>query len=200
MNKAKSLILGILVALGASIYCVKAHAATATFTIAATNATMSSTAASGFGTSTITLTSMNDYSGSVFLSCQPDNVPAGASVPNCLGSVLIGIPVNSGQTVSRTISLYNSPVPEPVTASNRAAYSLPVALAGGILLGLGLRRKGSRWLMLGLFAVASLIGISALSGCGGDKSVVTPGTYSYTIKGLDANGLTESATFQVTVP
>ena len=78
------------------------------------------------------------------------------------------------------------------------------ALAGTLLLSLGLRRKATRWLMLALIAFVTLAGMTGVSGCG-SEATFTPGTYTFTIT---ASGfltgtnveLSETTTANVTVP
>jgi hypothetical protein len=68
-------------------------------------------------------------------------------------------------------------------------------------LGVGLRRRAARWLSLTLLAAATLAGLAAIGACGGNSSVVTPGTYAYTIMAKDMNSsLTVNASINVTVP
>lgn len=62
-----------------------------------------------------------------------------------------------------------------------------LALAGALLFGFGFRRRAARWLTLTLFAVGTLTGLAGISACGGNNSVVTPGTYAYTIMAKDLN-------------
>ncbi|MGA3071889.1 MAG: hypothetical protein ABSD43_16910 [Terracidiphilus sp.] len=75
------------------------------------------------------------------------------------------------------------------------------ALAGALLLGFGFRRRAARWFTLTLLAVGALAGLAGISACGGNNSVVTPGTYAYTVTATDVNtSATVTATFNVTVP
>jgi hypothetical protein len=60
-----------------------------------------------------------------------------------------------------------------------------LALAGTLLLGFGIWRRARRWLALMVFAVGILAGLAGISACGGNNSVVTPGTYAYTITATD---------------
>jgi hypothetical protein len=49
--------------------------------------------------------------------------------------------------------------------------------------------------------VGALAGLAGISACGGNNSVVTPGTYAYTVTATDVNtSATVTATFNVTVP
>jgi len=176
-----------------------ALAATPSFTITATNATLSSNTSSGAGTSTFTLTSVNGYAGSVIVGCQPPTPPVGVKVPYCGGGYASpgAIPAQppitlaANQVVTGTVPFYNAPVPcsNPCPASlvrprsHRLASGL--ALAGTLLLGFGVWRRARRWLALMVFAVGILAGLAGISACGGNNSVVTPGTYAYTITATD---------------
>jgi hypothetical protein len=172
-----------------------ALAATPSFTITATNATLSSNTSSGAGISTFTLTSVNGYAGSVIVGCQPPTPPAGVKVPLCGGGYASpsAIPAQppitlaANQVVTGTVPFYNIPVPVPVSLPRRGGHELApgLALASALLLGFGFRRMASRWLMLTLLAAATLAGLAGISACGANNSVVTPGTYAYTITATD---------------
>ncbi len=201
MQRYSLLVLGILATLGVVFFSSSARAATPGFTIAATGVSMSSTASSGVGSSSFTLTSVNGYSGSVRVGCAPPTPPTGVKVPFCGNGVPVSgaIPVQppitlaANEVVTGTISFYNFPVP----CSNPCPVSLPrhkghglvpgFALAGALLLGFGFRRRAARWFTLTLLSVGVLAGLAGISACGGNNSVVTPGTYVYTITATDIN-------------
>jgi len=180
----------------------QAHAANPTFTISATNVTMSSSGSSGTGASTFTLTSLNGYTGTIGINCYPTTEQAGATVPFCGGSAMIGHTLSANQVVTGQLPFYNVPVPEPVRLPLRRSHAglTRLALAAMIFCGLGLRKRIPRALYLALLAAALFAGLGTMSACGGSKSAVTPGTYSYTVKALDTNSNIVTATFQVTVP
>lgn len=195
--------------------CIGAPAATPGFTIAATGVSMSSTASSGVGSSSFTLTSVNGYSGSVRVGCAPPTPPTGVKVPFCgdgipgFGAIPVQPPITlaANEVVTGTISFYNFPVPCsnpcPVSLPHRRGHGLApgFALAGALLLGFGFRRRAARWFTLTLLAVGALAGLAGISACGGNNSVVTPGTYAYTVSATDVNtSATVTATFNVTVP
>jgi len=74
-------------------------------------------------------------------------------------------------------------------------------LAGALLFGFGFRRRAARWLTLTLLAVGTLAGPAGISACGGNNSVVTPGTYAYTFMAKDLTTNTSVTTsVNVTVP
>jgi len=188
-------VLGIVALFSAMLLSTPALAATPSFTITATNATLSSNTSSGAGTSTFTLTSVNGYAGSIIVGCQPPTPPAGVKVPICSGGYASpgAIPAQppitlaANQVVTGTVPFYNMPVPVPVSLPRRGGHGIApgLALAGALLLGFGFRRMASRWLMLTLLAAATLAGLAGISACGGNNSVVTPGTYAYTITATD---------------
>ncbi len=191
-----------LFALGFALFGAPARAATPSFTITATNATMSSSGVNGRGSSTFTLTSVNGYTGTLGITCYPTNEPAGAKLPYCGGPAMIGHTLTANASVTGSLPFYNEPVPEPVNMPVRRSHAGPagLALAVGLLLGLGFRKRASRWLLLVLFAGCAFAGLAVMSGCGGSNSVVTPGTYSYTVKAADTNSVIVSSTFNLTVP
>jgi hypothetical protein len=187
------------------------------FTITAANATLSSSTSSGVGTSSFTLTSVNGYAGQVLVNCQPPTTPpAGAKLPYCSDSFPSGnaaIPVQppitltANEVVPGTISFYNAAVPCsnpcPVNLPRRGGHGLPqgLALAGALLLGFGFRRRVPRWLTITLLAVGAFAGLAAISACGGNNNVVTPGTYVYTISATDVTtAVSVTTSINVTVP
>ena len=158
--------------------------------------------------------SVNGYAGTIYVLCAPPTPPAGVKVPYCengvagSGAIPAQPPVTltANEVVTGTIHFYNAPVP----CSNPCPVSLPrrgghgpatgLALAGALLLGLGFRRRAARWLTLTLFAVGALAGLAGISACGGN-SVVTPGTYAYTVVAAEVDtNTTVSSTFSVAVP
>lgn len=204
MNIQKSFaVLAMPIALSLGLFAAQARAATPSFTVSATNVTMSSSSSSGTGTSNIKLTSVNGYSGTVGVICYPTTEPADAKLPFCGGStVMLGYTLNPGGITAGTLPLFNEPVPEPVNMPARRSKAGPagLALAAMVLLGLGFPRRVSRWFLLVLFAAGAFAGLGVASGCGGGNSVVTPGTYSYTVKAVDTNSIIVTSTFEVTVP
>jgi hypothetical protein len=204
MEKRKAFVsLAVFLMLGLGIYGAPARAAVPSFTISATNVTMSSSGSNGTGSSTVTLTSVNGYAGTVIVNCEPTSAPAGAKLPYCGGSTTpVGYTMNPSGVVTGSLPLFNVPVPRPLSRSIRPAHAGPagLALAGVVLLGLGFRRRFSRWILLGLFTVGAIAGLGAIGGCGGSNSVVTSGTYTYTVTATDTNKLAASTTIEVTVP
>jgi hypothetical protein len=192
-----------------------ALAATPSFTITATSVTMSSNTSSGTGSTTFTLTSVDGYAGSVRVGCDAPTPPAGVKVPYCgdIGNGAAVVPVQppitltANEVVSGTVSFINSPAPCsnpcPVSLPRRGGHGLApgVALAGVLLFGFGLRRRAARWLTLMLFALGILAGLAAISACGANNTVVTPGTYAYTLTATDINtNVSVTTPVNVTVP
>jgi hypothetical protein len=190
-------------ALSICVFSTQVRAAAPSFTISATNATMTSSGSNGRGSSTYTLTSVNGYTGTVGINCYPTNEPTGAKIPYCGGSVPpVGHTLTANATVTGSLPFFNVPVPEPASMPVRKSRATPatLALAGVLLLGLGFRGRASRWLFLVLVAGCAFAGLGLISGCGGSNGVVTPGTYSFTVKGVDTNSNVVTSTFNVTVP
>ncbi|MGB8029355.1 MAG: hypothetical protein WCF30_06780 [Terracidiphilus sp.] len=208
-------LLAALLAVSLFLTGLTASAATPGFTITATNATLSSSTSSGAGSSSFTLTSVNGYTGQVRVDCQPPTPPAGAKLPYCGPGVPSDaaipaqppITLTANESVTGNIPFYNAPIP----CSNPCPASLPrhggrglaqgLAFAGVLLFGFGFRRRAQRWLTLTLLIVGSLVGFAAISACGGNKNVVTPGTYVYSISATDVStAVSVTTSVNVTVP
>jgi hypothetical protein len=148
---------------------VCAEAATP-FAITATDVTMPSSVT---GISNYTITGIPD-AGTVTISCLFTGTPTTANIPNCTyNTSFTAIPVTAGQTLTGTVNFY-------------AFGHLPaagMALAGGLMLGFGFRRKLWRWLAVAVLALGTIAGVIGLNGCGGKGTIYlpTPGTYQYTI-------------------
>jgi len=188
----------------------RALAVTPSFAISATNVTMplsqGSCNSSGctwqYGSSTFTLSSVDGYTGAPQISCAVANPPFGASLPTCFQhGPMPTLPANG--TINGEILFIapgQTPPPSPAGLSRRKDRAAGVLLAAALLFGMGLRRRGARWftpvlLALGIFGASSVI-----SACGGSGSSMTPGTYSYTVSAMDANGDSASTTINVTIP
>jgi hypothetical protein len=177
------------------------------FTIAATNVTMSSSTSSGVGSSSYTLTSVNGYTGSVRIGCNPPTPPAGVNEPGCTGvPVLPPITLTANQQVTGSIPFFapycTNGDPCPVSLPRRGGHGLApgLALAGALLLGFGIRRRAARWLTLTLLAVGALAGLAGIGACA-NNSAMTPGTYAYTISATDVNTeVSQTASINVIVP
>jgi hypothetical protein len=177
------------------------------FTIAASNVTMPS---SGSGTIAFTLTSVDGFAGSVGVTCGEPTVNAGVLIPFC-GPAGGGVPVTppivltangtaNGTAPILAIEYTNAKdVGGPKLRGHGGAVSW--AVVGVLMLGVGLRRR--RRLAGVLVVVGMMVGLTALSGCGG-PATLTPGVYTYTLSasqaGLTTPGPVVSTAVQVTVP
>jgi hypothetical protein len=173
------------------------------FTITAAGVTMTNAA---YTPVPFTLTSVNGYAGSVYVTCTPPTVSAGVKVPFCqTGAVAHIYPLVANGTATGEVDLYAYEDAVPgVTTENRV---LPRGgagwvMAGVLMLGLGIRRR-RRFKSGGvLLAVGMLVGLTAMGGCGSNPPTLTPGTYIYTLAAADQSNppLSASTTVQVTVP
>jgi hypothetical protein len=175
------------------------------FTISATNITMPLT---GGGLIPYSVTSVNGFVGSVSISEDLPSVPAGVLVPVFEGGPVVPpIVLTANSTVKGSVGIYaaifNVASKRNIPKPGRAASW---AMAGALMLGLGLRRRRGRWSGPGvarlLMVAGVLIGLTSISGCGSKAKTLTPGTYTYTITATDVSNNTSSVstTVQVTVP
>ena len=202
-------VLGFLFAFNLAYSGSPARAATPAFTLTASNVTMSSTTSSGVGSSSFTLASLNGYAGIVGINCSAPTPPAGSNVPICDfgGPAWLPYPVSANQTTTGTVVFRNSappcnpcPVSLPLRRGHRPVAP-GLALAGVLLLGFSFRRRAARWLTAILLAAGTLASLAGISACGGNNSVVMPGTYAYTITAMDTNtSVRVTTTINVTVP
>jgi hypothetical protein len=209
MQKNKDFVfLGSLLALGLGFGGAHVRAATPTpsFTISAANTTMP---ASGNGSLPITLTSVDGYAGDIVIRCAPTNPPAGAKLPGCdlVPGPYVALTANQTKwTGSLDLIPYGGSVPPaPASLLHRPASggAAGLALAGVLLFGLGFdfRRRPARWFTLLLLAAGVLAGVAGIAACGGSGNAMTPGTWPYTVTGIDSvTGATASTTANVTVP
>lgn len=179
------------------------------FTVSATNITLPS---SGNGAIPITLSAVNGYTGIVFISCPPVNPPAGVRQPYCdpphFGPVLSLVLNASNPTATASLTITSQLEPGATSALRSPGPKAATAwvLAGALMLGLGFRRRRSRWLAQLLLAVVSLIALTGLGACAGggngNLGFLTPGTYTYTISTADQSIPQKfaSTTVQVAVP
>jgi len=181
----------------------QASAPTPSFTISATNITMPS---SGNGSIPITLTSVNGFAGTVVVGCMSPNPPAGVRKPYCdlPGPVASTYVLTANAKVTESIGISAS-APLPPAAGRYppgAGADASLALAGGLMLGFGLRRRRARWPALLFLALAMLIGTTGIGACGSGPETLTPGTYTYTLNASAQNypTLSASTTVNVTVP
>jgi hypothetical protein len=187
---------------GVAVLAPRAVAASS-YAITATNVTMP---LRGAGSTHYTVTAI-PLTGTLLVNCQYAGPVTTAKIPTCWYGPVIGpTPVTAGQTVTGTYFLYPYGAPVPVNAPRRGLPWTGMALAGALMLGVGLRRQARGWLTLALFAGMALAGLVGISACGGSANGMTPGTYQYTISAdNEANPQTPmgqgvSTTIIVTVP
>jgi hypothetical protein len=174
-------------------------------TISTSNVTMPS---SGTVTIPFTLTSVNGFVGSVAVDCIAPTEPVGVNAPYCedYGPVR-AYPLTADGTATGSYQVVA--IPPNVVPAARAANLLRLdqgaswALAGVLMLGIGLQRKRTRRFARVLLAIG-VIGLTGLgiSGCGGPPTL-TPGAYVFTLNANSvspAMGPFASTTSTVTVP
>jgi hypothetical protein len=188
---------------------LNALAATPTFSITASNVTMS---AAGSNSVNFALISADGYSGTINVICDPTNEPVGATLPPCGEPSPIADPVvltlTANGTVSGTFYLLTT-FPQPCSGPcpirldrPRRRFASGLALAGALLVsfGLGFRRRVARWSLLMLLAFGALAGLSGISACGAGGGTLTPGVWPYVIEAVGQDGTSASVTINVTVP
>ena len=178
----------VLVLLSGFFGATASAAAAPEFAITATNVSMP---ASGLGFTHYTVTAV-PMTGTLEVSCQYAGTNPEAKVPICTyGPVHAPTPVNAGQTVTGMIYFYPSGSGIPADSQRRGdAPVAGLALAGLLMLGIGVRRGARGWLALTMLLAGTLAGVVGISACdGGSMSGMTPGTYAYTLTaGNEASG------------
>lgn len=209
MTRNKPLLrLVILLAAGSRLCAAQAATPAPSFTISASNVTMP---ASGSVPIPFTLTSVNGYAGIIAVNCTAPTEAAGVKIPvSYQGGPVMAYPLTAGGTATGSITLLaNIPKVIPLVRSSNLASGTGAtgALAGMLLLGLGLRRKGAFHSARLLPAIVLLIGLASIGLCGcGGQPTLTPGTYVFTLNATSvSNGtqipqLTATTTATVTVP
>jgi subtilase family serine protease len=171
------------------------------FTVKGTDLTIAAGATSG-NTSTITVTPVGGFTGSVKLSAQITSSPTGATdVPTfSFGSTSpVGLtgssPANATMTVSTTAASSGS-----CTSDNSEKPGFPWPAGGGVALGcvliFALPARRRRWMTLLGMVVLSAILATSLIACGGGSSSActsvqspgtTPGTYTVIVTGTSTS-------------
>lgn len=179
------------------------------FTISAGKVTMPT---SGDGVIPFTLASTGGFSGSIEVTCTPPSPPAGVREPQCGPAGPVAVPPPIALAANATATGEEDLLPyvylPPSTSSlhrERHGRGAVLSLAGVLAIGLGFaRRRSSLRVVSGtpLLALGTLVGVMALSGCGGGLVDLTPGTYTYTLTAAEEGSPASSAstTVQVTVP
>ena len=136
------------------------------------------------GTLTITLTPTGGYTGTVTFTC--GTLPTNASCTFAPTSVVITSSTTTATdtlTVNTTTATKAAMLSAPVLFGRRSAALLAVTLSlpGPLVVLLGFKRRKAlhRLLILAVFCLA-ILGLGALSGCGGsgNSTTVKPGSYS----------------------
>jgi Pro-kumamolisin, activation domain/Bacterial Ig-like domain (group 3) len=162
------------------------------------------------GSSTVTVSSSNDYSGIVALTCAITSSPSGAKdAPTCAATQAATLN-STTQSITGTVTVHTTPVTSALVSPNRNQNGFE-RVAGGtilalILLGLPRRRRFLR-LILAVCFLVNVMGLIACGGGGGTPSNhvtdpgTTPGTYSITVSGTgnDSGKTTASTTFTLNV-
>ena len=156
------------------------------FTISATNVTMSPKTGSY---SQLKLTSVDGYSGTIYVDCRYAGAPTNARLPICSGYTMqndFKLAADQTITFDRTFYPYGAPLPVDLPLSRGQGGRLLAAglgLAGVLFLGFGFRRRLRHWLAL---LALSAIGLTGITGCNSFIFIgTTPGTYGFIIIATD---------------
>ncbi len=177
------------------------------YTLTISNAISPGTVVAGYGAqATITVTPIANYTGSVTLSCLSITPPVPAA-PYCsftpaTVAIASGTPANSVLTISTYGVLQN----QAKLALPRIFYALWLALPGLALGGIGVSRRHRKKLLGLLLLLALASSILVLPSCGATNAtsnnsngLITPkNTYTVTLTGVDANGISPSNTTTTT--
>jgi hypothetical protein len=180
-----------------------------------TTASPSPVTAGNSATSTVTVTPLGTYSGSVTLSCLSIS-PVTTVPPVCSFQATNGsgpVVVTAGVAATATITITTlGPFPTTKMWAPRLFYALWLALPGLALVGAGRAGKRRHRLMGLLFLMAIASGLLLMPACGSTNHTNNPNgettpknTYTFTLTGVDQNGAspsnttTDAATVSVTV-
>ena len=182
-----------------------------TFTVTGTAAAVVAGATTG-NTSTITVTPVGGFTGSVTLTASVSSSPAGAqNLPTLSFGTTTPVSITSATagTATLTISTTASST-TPCNAANQMPRGLPWQTGGGAILAcillFGIPMRRSRWkTMLGMIALLGAM-TGGLLACGGGGTPCTPvvkpgttaGTYTITVTGTSGT-LTPTGTVTLTV-
>jgi subtilase family serine protease len=164
------------------------------------NMTIPSTSPGAIGTSTITITSTQGYSGTVNLTANAPSLNAGFA----LGATSLAIASNGSATTTISIETVAASLQKGAQGHSQGTTNRLIGVAGvgvGVifLFGLpGFRKK--RWPVATSLLLLGVLGTSM--GCGGGTAGATPaGTYTVTVTATDTSNsaITTSANFTVTI-
>jgi hypothetical protein len=181
-------------------------AVTPDFTITVTQAVVPSSVHAGSGgEGTISVNPLNGYSGSVTLSCA--SITPLVTIPPVCSFNPNPVTVNgSSATTTLSINTINPNLPTGAVVRARPWYALwiPMLALVGVCVTSG-RRPRRAWFMFALLVLGGAILL--MPACGNTSSTtttttgVTPNnTYTFTLMGVDANGVTSSNTGTNTAP
>lgn len=200
-------------AISANVFATATGTASVTVVAAAysVTATAVTIAPGASGTSTLTVSSANDYAGTVSFKCSVTSSPTGASdPPTCSASQTVTL--SSTTTSGQAVVTINSTA--PTAALHMPAMRFEPGWVGGtgalvafVLFFVPRRRRVWRWIPIALCALALFGALSACGGGGGSVSSpppnpgTTPGAYTVTVTGTgdDAARSTASTTLSLTV-
>ncbi len=156
---------------------------------AALSPTSLTVASGASGTSTVTVTPNNGYSGAVTLACS--GLPANASCGLSPASLTFTSSASSAQTSKLTISTNSK-----TNAASAAFLLLPLAGLGTLF---ALRRRGFHPGLLLLVFVFSSAGFVGLSGCGDSGKKTPAGTYTVPVTVTPASGTATTLSLSLVV-
>ena len=154
---------------------------------------------------TLTLTSLNGYAGTVKLSCALAGSTSAANPPECgLDPATETLTANGTAQPLLLIFGAGTNLPSGVTAGGATAPLL--TLLGLALLGFASARQGlvparkARWRSLAVLLMLAAC-VLPFAACGGQSSLITAGSYHFTVTATDAQNaaITTSVTVAVTV-
>ncbi len=193
------------------------------FTVGATPVNIAAPGATTGNISTVTLTPVNGFTGTVYLSCALTTSPSGAAdPPACTVPPSVSIPGTIAVTATMTINstaVGSAALVQPFPRGPLPLGPLPnmpgwlaacAAMALAALLLLGIRGQSRRlWRLASfLFLLAVLASIVACGGGGASTSPppnpgTTPGSYTFTVTGSftanSAAGTTQKTTATITI-
>jgi hypothetical protein len=167
--------------------------------VSPTAANPNSVPAGSSATTTVTITGLGNYTGSVTLACF-SVTPIVTAAPYCSFNPASVTVTNGVAEATLTISTFGAQVNATNSSHSRFLYGLWLAVPGLMLAGMGTTRKNRKKLMGIILLVIVAFGLLLLPACGGTRvgttalnGLVTPNNaYSFTITGADQNGTAPS--------
>ncbi len=179
-----------------------------TISVLPTTAEPSPVTAGNLATTTVTVSPLGSYTGTVTLSCLSVS-PVVTGAPVCSFShPTVNVTPGTPPTTTLTITSFGTSGPNPVAKKRsglRPFYALWLALPALMLLGLGAAGGRGRKVMGIFMLVAIASGLLLVPACGSSPrnttvNQITPSnTYTFTLGGADAHGVGPSATPAATV-